>query len=224
MINLNKNWDKLLASEFQKEYYKNLRKFLKHEYANHVVYPPMDDIYNALRFTDFDSVSVVILGQDPYHGAGQAHGLSFSIKPPIPPPPSLVNIYKEINSDLGRRDLRVFVLQNGDLIRWAKQGVLLLNTVLSVREGQPGSHRGKGWEILTDYIISLLGEREKPCVFLLWGRDARIKKALVKNNQHLILEAPHPSPLSAYNGFFGCRHFSKTNEFLRMNGMDGIEW
>jgi uracil-DNA glycosylase len=219
MVHIGNRWDVLLAPDFSSENYKNLREFLKYEYANFNVYPDMYDIFNALRLTPPENVRAVILGQDPYHGKGQAHGLCFSVQPETPPPPSLVNIFKELQSDLGLKPP-----ENGCLINWAKSGVLLLNTVLTVREGAPGSHRGKGWEALTDRIISIINESETPTVFLLWGNFAKAKKGLITSSRHLILEAAHPSPLSAYNGFFGCRHFSKTNDFLIKNGLQGIEW
>ncbi|MDR0991784.1 MAG: uracil-DNA glycosylase [Ruminococcus sp.] len=219
MVNIGNGWDKLLASEFDSEHYKKLREFLKYEYAHFRIYPGMYDIYNALRFTPPEAVHAVILGQDPYHGAGQAHGLCFSVKPGVQKPPSLVNIYKELNADLG-----IPIPKDGCLENWAKQGVLLLNTVLTVREGAPNSHRGKGWEVLTDRIISIINESENPTVFILWGGNARAKKGLITNPRHLVLEAAHPSPLSAYNGFFGCRHFSKTNAFLAQNSRGTIDF
>ncbi|MGN0701228.1 MAG: uracil-DNA glycosylase [Oscillospiraceae bacterium] len=219
MVNIGNDWDELLRGEFQKEYYLKLRQFLISEYSTHTIYPPMGDIFNALRATPYASVKAVILGQDPYHGAGQAHGMCFSVKKGVQPPPSLVNIFKELNSDLG-----VPIPKHGQLTDWAKNGVLLLNTALTVREGQANSHRGMGWEIFTDRVIELLNEREQPIVFLLWGGNARAKKRLITSPQHLVLECAHPSPLSAYNGFFGCRHFSKTNEFLKANGISPIDW
>ena len=205
-------WDTLLAGEMQKPYYQALRQFLIQEYRTAQVYPPMNDLFSALRLATYSRVRVVILGQDPYHGAGQAHGLSFSVRQGVQPPPSLQNIYKEIYNDLG------------DLTCWARQGVLLLNTVLTVRDGEPQSHRGHGWEQFTDRIIALLNLREDPIVFLLWGAPAGKKAELVTNPCHLILKAPHPSPLSASRGFFGCRHFSQTNQFLRAHGFDEIDW
>ena len=204
----------------QKPYYQALRQFLIREYRTAQVYPPMNDLFSALRLTTYSRVRVVILGQDPYHGAGQAHGLSFSVRQGVQPPPSLQNIYKEIHSDLGIENPRDF----GDLTCWARQGVLLLNTVLTVRDGEPQSHRGHGWEQFTDRIIALLNLREDPIVFLLWGAPAGKKAELVTNPCHLILKAPHPSPLSASRGFFGCRHFSQTNQFLRAHGFDEIDW
>jgi uracil-DNA glycosylase len=219
MVNIGNSWDTLLASEFNSEYYKKLREFLKYEYAHFRIYPDMYDIFNALRFTPPEAVRAVILGQDPYHGAGQAHGLCFSVKPGVQKPPSLLNIQKELNADLG-----IPIPKNGCLENWAKQGVLLLNTVLTVREGCANSHKGKGWEILTDRIISIINESENPTVFILWGGNARAKKGLITNTKHLILEAAHPSPLSAYNGFYGCRHFSKTNAFLSQNDRGTIDF
>lgn len=213
-------WDTLLAGEMQKPYYQALRQFLIQEYRTAQVYPPMNDLFSALRLTTYSRVRVVILGQDPYHGAGQAHGLSFSVRQGVQPPPSLQNIYKEIYNDLGIENPRDF----GDLTCWARQGVLLLNTVLTVRDGEPQSHRGHGWEQFTDRIIALLNLREDPIVFLLWGAPAGKKAALVTNPCHLILKAAHPSPLSASRGFFGCRHFSQTNQFLRAHGFDEIDW
>ena len=219
MINLGNDWDIHLAEEFKKDYYLALREFLKAEYASKRIYPPMNDIYNALRYTSLKSTKVVILGQDPYHGYGQAHGLCFSVKEGTPPPPSLKNIFKELHAELGINEP-----PTGELVGWATQGVLLLNTTLTVREGSPQSHKGKGWEILTDRIISVINEKEEPVVFMLWGGNARAKKALIKNPRHLVLECAHPSPLSAYNGFFGCGHFVKANEFLAKCGRAPIDW
>ena len=219
MISFNNDWDTLLSEEFKKDYYLALREFLKAEYSSRRIYPPMNDIYNALRYTSRSDTRVVILGQDPYHGYGQAHGLCFSVKEGVALPPSLKNIYKELNSEYGFNPER-----SGELTGWAKQGVLLLNTTLTVREGQPQSHKGQGWEILTDRIISLVNEKSEPTVFILWGGNARAKKALIKNPAHLILECAHPSPLSAYNGFFGCNHFKRANEFLKKNGLAEINW
>lgn len=220
MVHIGNNWDSLLTGEFESSYYQKLRAFLKREYSSRNIFPNMNDIFNALRYTDYNDVKAVLLGQDPYHGAGQAHGLCFSVRKGVPPPPSLKNIFKELKSDTGI-DVRV---GTGDLSLWAKRGVLLLNTVLTVREGAPGSHKNMGWENLTDKIISLLNEREKPVVFLLWGAFAKSKKDLITNPSHLILEAAHPSPLSAYNGFFGCKHFSNTNSFLTSTGQTPIDW
>ncbi len=218
MVHIGNRWDELLADEFASPSYKKLREFLKYEYSHYTVYPEMHDIFNALAATDYDDVKAVILGQDPYHGQGQAHGLCFSVKPGVQPPPSLMNIFKELHNDVG-----VEIPECGDLTRWAQNGVLLLNTVLTVRAGAAGSHRGKGWERITDRVIELLNERQKPMVFMLWGRPAREKAKLITNPRHLVLECAHPSPLSAYSGFFGCRHFSKAAEFLRQNGTD-IDW
>jgi len=215
MVNIGNRWDELLADQFEADYYIKLREFLKYEYSHFNVFPKMDDIFNALRATGYDDVKVVILGQDPYHGARQAHGMCFSVQEGVAPPPSLVNIFKELNSDIG-----MSIPKSGNLSAWAKSGVLLLNAVLTVREGMAGSHRKQGWEKLTDRIIELLNEREKPMVFMLWGRPAREKARLITNKNHLVLECAHPSPLSAYNGFFGCRHFSMAAEFLKQNGED----
>lgn len=219
MVNIGNDWDDILKGEFDKEYYLKLREFLKKEYFTRKIYPDMYDIFNALRYTPYNSVKAVILGQDPYHEEGQAHGLCFSVREGVEKPPSLKNIFKELHDDLGLDEP-----QNGTLTKWAKEGVLLLNTVLTVRQGQANSHKDMGWEIFTDTVISKLNEREKPIVFILWGRNARNKKAIITGKQHKILESAHPSPLSAYNGFFGCRHFSKTNEFLSENGIEGINW
>ncbi len=219
MMHIGNEWDALLADEIKKDYYLRLREFLKQEYSTHRIYPPMNDIFNALRRTSYSDVKAVILGQDPYHGAGQAHGMCFSVKKGTPPPPSLQNIFKELKSDLG-----IDPPDHGELTAWADSGVLLLNTVLTVREGQANSHKGMGWEQFTDRIIELLNQREKPMVFLLWGGNARSKARLITNPNHLVLQCAHPSPLSAYNGFFGCRHFSKTNEFLEQHGIDPINW
>ena len=219
MVNLGNDWDLILKEEFEKDYYLKLREFLKTEYRNYRVYPDMYDIFNALRYTSFNDVKVVILGQDPYHGAGQAHGLCFSVQNGVEPPPSLKNIYKELNAELG-----LSIPSHGELTKWAKQGVLLLNTVLTVREATPNSHKNCGWEIFTDAVIKHLNNREKPIVFLLWGANARAKTALITNPNHKIFTCAHPSPLSAYNGFFGCGHFSKTNEFLKSIGETPIDW
>lgn len=219
MVNLGNDWDELLKNEFESEYYLKLREFLKAEYAMHRIYPPMHDIYNALKYTSYHNTRVLILGQDPYHGPGQAHGLCFSVKRGIAPPPSLKNIFKELNSEYS-----IPTPMTGELTGWAKQGVLLLNTTLTVREGQPQSHKGHGWEVLTDRIISLLNAKSTPVVFILWGSNARAKKALINNKLHLILESAHPSPLSAFNGFFGCNHFYDANAFLRQTGQIEIDW
>lgn len=219
MMHIGNEWDALLADEIKKDYYLRLREFLKQEYSTRNIYPPMNDIFNALRRTSYSDVKAVILGQDPYHGAGQAHGMCFSVKKGTPPPPSLQNIFKELKSDLG-----IDPPNHGELTAWADNGVLLLNTVLTVREGQANSHKGMGWEQFTDRIIELLNQREKPMVFLLWGGNARSKARLITNPNHLVLQCAHPSPLSAYNGFFGCRHFSKTNAFLEQHGIAPINW
>ena len=219
MVHIGNDWDGLLADEWEKEYYQKLRQILKKEYATQRIYPPMNDIFNALKYTSFEDVKVVIIGQDPYHGAGQAHGLCFSVQPGVTPPPSLKNMFKELNADLGLPEP-----PTGELTRWAKQGVLLLNTVLTVREGQPTSHKGLGWERVTDRIISELNKKETPVVFLLWGAHAQKKGELITNPIHYKLQTVHPSPLSANRGFFGCRHFSKTNALLAKHGIQPIEW
>lgn len=219
MINIGNEWDYLLEKEFTKDYYQNLRKFLAYEYKHYAVYPDMYDLFNALRYTPYNDARVVLLGQDPYHGKGQAHGLCFSVQKGVTPPPSLKNMYKELHEDLG-----CTIPNHGELTKWAKQGVLMLNTCLSVREGQPNSHANKGWEILTDRIISLMNDKKEPVVFLLWGKNAQAKEALITNPQHLVLKCAHPSPFSAYNGFFGCKHFSKTNHFLIENNLKPIDW
>ena len=219
MVKIGNTWDDLLKDEFQKEYYQNLHDFLKTEYSQRVIYPDMYDIYNALKYTSYEDVKVVIIGQDPYHEKGQAHGLCFSVKDNVPFPPSLKNIFKELNTDLN-----IPIPKTGDLTKWAKQGVLLLNTCLTVREHYANSHKGKGWEVLTSKIIEILNKRQKPIIFVLWGNDAKTKKQLITNPVHCVLEAAHPSPLSAYNGFFGCKHFSKINEILKKNNMKEIDW
>lgn len=219
MVNIGNEWDELLKDEFQKEYYLKLRQILAHEYRTQTIYPDMYDIFNALKYTSYSDVKAVILGQDPYHGPGQAHGLCFSVKKGVQPPPSLQNIFKEIQSDLG-----IAPPNHGELTAWAQRGVLLLNTALTVRAGQANSHKGLGWETFTDRVIALLNERETPIVFLLWGANARQKAALISNPAHLKLTCAHPSPLSAFNGFFGCKHFSKANEFLTAHGMKEIDW
>ncbi|WP_139492277.1 uracil-DNA glycosylase [Brevibacillus dissolubilis] len=220
MSNILKNdWAPLLEAEFQEPYYQRLRQFLVDEYNSHVIYPDKYDIFNALHHTAYEETKVVILGQDPYHGPGQAHGLSFSVKPGVATPPSLQNMFKELREDIG-----CFIPNNGYLVPWAKQGVLLLNTVLTVRQGQANSHKGKGWEHFTDKVIEHLNNREKPIVFLLWGRNARDKKKIITAPHHHIIESAHPSPLSAHNGFFGSRPFSRTNEFLQKIGSEEIDW
>lgn len=219
MEKLNNDWQKLLQQEFNKDYFLNLCKFLENEYAQQKIYPPKQDIFNGLKFTPFNDVKVVIIGQDPYHQPNQAHGLCFSVKKGVKIPPSLKNIYKELNSDLG-----LVTPNHGDLTEWARQGVLMLNSVLTVREGCPNSHKNKGWEIFTDKIIEVLNDHETPIVFLLWGANARKKAEIITNPKHLKLCTVHPSPLSAYGGFFGCKHFSKANEFLTQNGLTPINW
>ena len=213
------DWDTILKDEFEKPYYKLLKKFLAYEYQNQTVYPEMGDVFNALKLTSHKKVKAVILGQDPYHGPGQAHGLSFSVKPGVAAPPSLLNIFKELNSDLG-----CYIPNHGCLVSWAEQGVLLLNTVLTVRAGSANSHRNKGWEFFTNRIIEELNQREEPIAFLLWGNHAKEKVPLITNSAHKILTAPHPSPFSASYGFFGCRHFSQTNSWLASLGAHPIDW
>ena len=213
------DWEGLLEPEMQKPYYRELRQFLIGEYRTHRIYPDMYSIFNALHYTAYADVKVVILGQDPYHGPGQAHGLSFSVLPGVPAPPSLLNIFKELQDDLG-----CAMPNNGCLKPWAEQGVLLLNAVLTVREHQAASHQGRGWEQFTDHIIELLNQREKPLAFILWGSPARRKKAMITNPRHFIVESPHPSPLSAFRGFFGSKPFSRVNEFLKSTGQEPIDW
>ena len=220
MVNIGNGWDDILKDEFEKQYYKDIREFLKKEYATKTVFPNMYDIFNALKYTPYEDVKVVILGQDPYHGVGQAHGLSFSVKKGITPPPSLKNIYKEIENDLNIEMDKT----NGELTSWANQGVLMLNASLTVLKGQPNSHSKIGWEKLTDSIIEKLNYKDTSVVYLLWGRNAQMKENLITNKNHLILKCAHPSPYSANNGFFGCKHFSKTNEFLKNNGLVEINW
>lgn len=219
MVVLGNSWDEILKDEFEKEYYQKIRKFLVYEYNHYRIFPDMHDIFNALKMADYNEIKVVIIGQDPYHEEGQAHGLCFSVQKGITTPPSLVNIYKELQSDLG-----CYIPNNGFLEKWAKQGVLLLNNVLTVRKGQANSHKTCGWEIFTDRVIQELNKREKPIVFMFWGANAKKKELLVTNKNHFILKAAHPSPLSAYNGFFGCKHFSKANEFLEKNNILPIDW
>ena len=213
------DWQQPLEVEFKKPYYKDLYKKVLEEYRSRQIFPNPDDIFNAFHLTPLKDVKVVILGQDPYHNDGQAHGLCFSVKPDVEVPPSLVNIYKELQDDLGCR-----IPNNGYLVKWAKQGVLMLNTVLTVRAHQANSHRGIGWEQFTDAVIRAVDAQDRPIVFLLWGRPAQMKKSMLHNPKHLILEAPHPSALSAYRGFFGCKHFSQTNAFLEKNGLAPIDW
>ena len=213
------DWDSVLESEFKKEYFYNLLKFVQGEYARKTVYPPKKEVFKAFRYTPYENVKVVILGQDPYHGEGEAEGLSFSVKEGIRKPPSLNNIFKELHDDLGCE-----IPKNGSLVPWAKQGVLLLNTVLTVIKDQAASHRDIGWETFTDYVIKKINDKTDPVVFILWGNFARSKKKLITNPKHFIIESAHPSPLSAYNGFFGSKPFSKTNDFLKQNGLSPIDW
>ena len=216
---LKNDWKDLLEDESKSSYYLNLRKFLISEYKSNIVYPNMYDIFNALHYTPYNKVKVVILGQDPYHGPNQAHGLSFSVKPGVPAPPSLVNIYKELHTDLN-----CYIPNNGYLKKWADQGILLLNAVLTVRAGEANSHRNKGWENFTNKIIELVNSKTEPVVFILWGKNAQEKQALITNPIHHIIKSVHPSPLSASRGFFGSRPFSKTNEYLKADGIDPIDW
>jgi len=216
---IDNDWLELIKPEFSKPYYKDLYNFVKDEYSKTVIYPPAEDIFNALHLTPLKDVKVLILGQDPYHEPNQAHGLCFSVLPGNDAPPSLQNIYKELNSDLG-----CYIPNNGYLKKWADQGVLLLNTVLTVRAHQANSHQNKGWELFTDAIISAVNAQDRPIVYMLWGSPAQRKSAMLNNPKHLVLKAPHPSPLSAYRGFFGCKHFSKANEFLAGNGIEPIDW
>lgn len=219
MAAINGDWLEALKDEFKKDYYKQLFEKVNEEYRTRLIFPPTNDIFNAFHLTPLKDVKVVILGQDPYHGNNQAHGLCFSVKPEVEIPPSLVNIYKELHDDLG-----CTIPGHGYLVKWAKQGVLMLNTVLTVRAHQANSHRGIGWEEFTDAAIRVLNTQDRPIVFILWGRPAQMKKAMLNNPKHLILEAPHPSPLSSYRGFFGSRPFSKTNQFLEANGVEPIDW
>lgn len=213
------SWEKALKGEFSKDYYKKLFVKIQEEYQTRTIYPPADDIFNAFHFTPLEEVKVVILGQDPYHEPGQAHGLCFSVKPQVPIPPSLVNIYKELEDDLG-----CYIPNNGYLEKWARQGVLMLNTVLTVRAHQANSHKDLGWEQFTDAAIRVLAEQDRPMIFVLWGKPAQRKKEMIHNPKHLILESPHPSPLSAYRGFFGSRPFSRINAYLEQNGLEPIDW
>lgn len=219
MAMINNDWLAELTPEFHKPYYAKLFQFVKDEYNSAQVFPPADDIFNAFHLTPLSQVKVVILGQDPYHNVGQAHGLCFSVRPEVDIPPSLVNIYKELQDDLGCR-----IPNNGYLVKWASQGVLMLNTVLTVRAHMANSHRGKGWEEFTDAAIAALNKQDRPIVFILWGRPAQTKERMLHNPNHLILKAPHPSPLSAYNGFFGSKPFSQTNRFLEEHGVSPIDW
>ena len=219
MVHIGNDWDEILKDEWEKPYYQQLRAFLKGEYSSRRIFPDMHDIFNALKYTSFENTKVVILGQDPYHGIGQAHGLCFSVKKGVEPPPSLKNMFKEMNDDLG-----LPIPDHGELTSWAKQGVLLLNTVLTVRENNANSHKDMGWEIFTDRVISELNRKQTPVVFLLWGSPARKKAEIITNPIHQKLITVHPSPLSAYRGFFGCRHFSKANEILKENNLEPIDW
>lgn len=219
MVVLGNDWDELLADEFKKDYYIKLRGFLKYEYSHYKIHPDMYDIFNALKWTSYKDTKAVILGQDPYHEVNQAHGLAFSVKTGVDIPPSLLNMYKELNSELG-----LYIPNNGYLEKWARQGVMLLNSSLTVRNGLANSHRNKGWELFTSSIISRLNEREDPVIFLLWGNNAKEKKELITNPRHYVLTAAHPSPLSASRGFFGCGHFKKTNELLEAMNKEPIDW
>ena len=219
MNGIGNDWDSILAAEFEKEYYGKLRTFLTEEYETQRIYPPQPDVFNALRYSSYADTKVVILGQDPYHQEGQAHGLCFSVNKGVKIPPSLGNIYKEIQADLG-----IQPPQHGYLASWAQQGVLLLNAVLTVRDSQPNSHKGRGWEIFTDAVIKKLNEREKPMVFILWGANAKAKEVLLTNNRHLILTGAHPSPLAAHTGFFGGQYFSRANRFLELENQEPINW
>ena len=219
MAAISNDWLEAIGGEFKKPYYSELYGFVKNEYSTKVIYPPSDEIFNAFHFTPLKEVKVVIIGQDPYHEPNQAHGLCFSVKDGVEKPPSLVNIYKELQDDLG-----CTIPNSGYLEKWARQGVLLLNTVLTVRAHQANSHQGKGWEQFTDAIISAVNAQDRPIVYMLWGRPAQSKIPMLTNPKHLILKAPHPSPLSAYRGFFGCKHFSHANEFLKQNGIEPIDW
>ena len=219
MITLGGGWDEVLVPLFESENYKKIREFLKEEYSHHIVYPDMYDIFNCFKLTPFEEVKAVILGQDPYHNEGQAHGLCFSVQEGTEPPPSLVNIFKELKDDVG-----CTIPKSGDLTKWAKEGVLLLNTALTVRAHRANSHKDCGWTWFTDSVIKILSDRRDNLVFILWGANARSKKPLIDRSRHLVLECAHPSPLSAFNGFFGCRHFSKTNEYLVSHGKTAINW
>ncbi|KKY02699.1 uracil-DNA glycosylase [Paraclostridium benzoelyticum] len=219
MVNIGNDWDEILKGEFEKPYYLKLREFLKEEYKNNIIYPDMHDIFNALKYTSYKDTKVLILGQDPYHGENQAHGLAFSVKPGVKTPPSLLNMYKELNSEF-----ECFIPNNGFLVPWTKQGVLLLNTALTVRAHEANSHKGKGWETFTDHIIETLNLREDPVIFVLWGNNARSKKKLIDTNKHYIIESAHPSPLSASRGFFGSKPFSQVNDILIKLGKEPIDW
>lgn len=219
MVNLGNDWDEILKDEFEKEYYLKLRAFLKQEYSSHIIHPDMYDIFNALKWTSYKDTKLVIFGQDPYHGENQAHGLAFSVKKGVAIPPSLVNIYKELHEELG-----LYIPNNGYLEKWARQGVLLLNASLTVRDGMANSHRNKGWEIFTSEVVKKLNDRSEPIIFLLWGNDAKEKMDIITNPIHKILTAAHPSPLSASRGFFGCGHFKRANELLLEMGKEPIDW
>lgn len=219
MININEEWKNALSEEFDKPYFKTLWEQVLEEYSTNEIFPPIEDVFNAFNYTPLSKVKCVIIGQDPYHNVGQAHGLCFSVKPGVAIPPSLVNIYKELHDDIGFE-----IPDNGYLEKWAKQGVLMLNTVLTVRAHEANSHKGMGWEKFTDAVIKVLNEQDRPIVYLLWGAPAQKKAAKVDNPKHLLLKAPHPSPLSSYRGFFGCKHFSKANEFLSEKGLEVIDW
>ena len=219
MAMLQNDWLEAVGGEFKKPYYTDLYKFVKEEYSNEIVYPPSDDIFNAMHLTPLSEVKVLILGQDPYHNQGQAHGLCFSVQPDVAIPPSLKNIYKELQSDLG-----CAIPNNGYLVKWAKQGILMLNTVLTVRAHKPLSHQGKGWEQFTDAIIEAVNAQDRPIVYMLWGKPAQRKASMLNNPKHLVLKAAHPSPLSASHGFFGCKHFSQANAFLESHGISPIDW
>lgn len=219
MSAIDNDWLEPLTPQFKEEYYKKLYQSVKKEYSTHQVFPPADEIFNAFSYTPLSKVKVVIIGQDPYHNDGQAHGLSFSVRPGVDIPPSLQNIYKELHDDLG-----LYIPNNGYLKKWADEGVLLLNSVLTVRAHQAASHQGMGWEQFTDAVISILNKQERPIVYMLWGKPAQNKVSKVDNPMHLLLKAPHPSPLSAYRGFFGCKHFSKCNKFLESHGIEPIDW
>lgn len=218
-ITIDNDWNRVIGNEFEKPYYHNLMDYLRHEYATKTIYPEKDEIFNAFLLTPYEKVKVVLLGQDPYHGPGQAHGLSFSVKPGVPAPPSLINIFKELHDDTGLQ-----IPEHGYLLKWAKQGVLMLNTVLTVRASEAHSHRKKGWETFTNAVISAINEKNDPVVFWLWGKPAESKLKLISNPNHLVLIAPHPSPLSVYRGFYGSKPFSKTNAFLMQNGKAPIDW
>ncbi len=219
MINIGNKWDDLLKNEFQKEYYLKLSKFIDEEYIYKKIYPPKDQLFSIFKVLKLEDIKIVIIGQDPYHQPGQAHGMAFSVMPGVKKPPSLVNIFKEIKEDIGCE-----IPDSGYLLEWARQGVFLMNTCLSVIDSKPNSHRKKGWEIFTDEVIRQIDADDTPKVFLIWGNDAKRKKELIQNENHLVLETVHPSPLSAYNGFFGCRHFSKANKYLKENMREEINW